>query len=285
MVILAMGKFGGRELNYQSDLDLIFLYDADGQTVRQSPEKGDRTTSNQHFFGEVGQGIIKRCTQLGQYGRLFEIDARLRPSGKSGMLAMSLAGFAKYFADGQAQFWERQALCKARPVYGSAKAAARAMDAVHAAAYAQPWDVANGTAVLDMRHRLEAAASTDDLKRGPGGLVDVEFIAQFLQLKHGGSHPTVRQPGTLAALAALRDGGVLDVSHANELIHNYRFLRRVESRLRLMSTSSRNELPDEPEELRKLARLLGYSATDRLREDLLAACRANRAKMERLIRN
>ena len=115
-----MGKFGGREMNYHSDLDMIFLYEADGGTfhARRTRRSGE-TTTNQHFFSELGQRIIKAGSQLGPHGRLYEIDPRLRPTGKSGALATSLAEFRRYFAEGSGQLWERQALCKARVVYGS----------------------------------------------------------------------------------------------------------------------------------------------------------------------
>ena len=126
LVIVAMGKFGGRELNYYSDLDLIFLYDADGNTVHARRTRRDATTTNQHFFSELAQRIIKVGSQLGPFGRLYEIDPRLRPTGKSGALATSLAEFARYFSSGQGQLWERQALCKARVVYGSAAVGQRA---------------------------------------------------------------------------------------------------------------------------------------------------------------
>ncbi len=106
-------------MNYHSDLDIVFLYEADGQTAFDFGQWSARSTSNQHFFSELGQRIIKTASRLSAYGRLYEVDARLRPTGKSGSLAMSLGEFGRYFAAGSGQLWERQALCKARPVYGS----------------------------------------------------------------------------------------------------------------------------------------------------------------------
>ncbi len=114
LVIVSLGKFGGRELNYYSDLDLIFLYEADGVTQHTRRSRLNTTTNNQHFFSELAQRIIKVASQLGPFGRLYEIDPRLRPTGRSGALATSLAEFTRYFACGQGQLWERQALCKAR---------------------------------------------------------------------------------------------------------------------------------------------------------------------------
>ena len=209
-IVLAMGKFGGCEINYHSDLDMVFLYEADGGTfhARRSRRSGE-TTTNQHFFSELGQRVIKAGSQLGPHGRLYEIDPRLRPTGKSGALATSLAEFQRYFAEGGGQLWERQALCKARVVFGSPRAAAVAMQSVAECAYLRPWQPEMADEIRRMRHRMEQTARPNNLKRGPGGLVDVEFIAQMLQLKHGGEHPEVRQPGTLDALAALHKIGAL----------------------------------------------------------------------------
>ena len=159
--ILAMGKFGGRELNYHSDLDLVFLYEADGTTVHAAPQRAaTTTTTNQHFFSELGQRIIKVASQLGPYGRLYEIDPRLRPTGKSGPLATSLAEFRRYFAEGQGQLWERQALCKARVVFGSPRTAGTAMDAVQRSGLrAPPGSPTTPRRVRQMRGRLEATAA------------------------------------------------------------------------------------------------------------------------------
>src|SRR5262249_24091659 len=115
LVILAMGKLGGREVSYHSDLDLVFLYEGDGPTFHSKrTRRSATTTNNQHFFSELGQRIIKTLSRLGPYGKLYEIDPRLRPTGKSGALATTFGEFARYFASGQGQLWERQALCKAR---------------------------------------------------------------------------------------------------------------------------------------------------------------------------
>lgn len=268
LVVLGMGKLGGRELNYQSDLDIIFLFDDDGHTTHGSRASGQRTTSNQHFFSELGQRIIKRCTDMGQFGRLYDIDARLRPSGKSGMLATSFAGFMNYFSSGQAQFWERQAICKARPIYGSKQAAQRAMEIVHQAAYDADWSDDNIGAVIEMRRRLENAAPADDLKRGPGGLVDIEFISQFLQIKYGKERKNLREPSTLSALSALHAAGILSEADHSALEHHYCLLRRVESRLRLLNCSSRTELPKDAEDRHKVARFLGYENGEHLHREI-----------------
>ncbi|HEX6960711.1 MAG TPA: hypothetical protein VF175_02505, partial [Lacipirellula sp.] len=128
LVVLALGKLGAREPNYHSDLDLVFLYEAEGAT---SPNRRGMSTSNSHFFSELGQRIIKSANQFGPHGRLYEVDARLRPTGRSGPLAMPLSSFVRYFQSGEGQLWERLALCKARVIYGSPEVAERAMTAVN----------------------------------------------------------------------------------------------------------------------------------------------------------
>lgn len=258
LVILAMGKMGGREPNYHSDMDIVFLYEADGTTQPLRPGHKAKTTTNQHFFGELGQRIIKMVNHMGPHGRLYELDPKLRPTGKSGTLAISLAEFAKYHRDGLGQLWERQALCKARPVFGSADACQRMMNEVLRAIVQHPWQAEHAAQIRHMRRRMEETARKTNLKRGPGGTVDIEFVVQMLQLKHVADDPSVLLPNTLNALVALHEGGYLG-SHDFEFFDRaYRFLRSIEARLRLMNTAARHDLPQDELELKKLAWLLDY---------------------------
>ena len=282
-IVLAMGKFGGCEINYHSDLDMVFLYETDGGTfhARRSKRSGE-TTTNQHFFSELGQRVIKSGSQLGPHGRLYEIDPRLRPTGKSGALATSLAEFRRYFDAGSGQLWERQALCKARVVYGSSQAAAAAMQAVVDCAYRRPWQPEYADEIRSMRHRMEHTAKHTNLKRGPGGLVDVEFVAQMLQLKHGGQHPEVRAPATLDALEKLEKIGAISQADFDFFSTSYRVLLAMVSRLRLMNTTARHDLPDDPEEQIKLARLLEYPDREKMLLDCQRLTRENRARFEKI---
>lgn len=282
LAVVAMGKFGGRELNYYSDLDVIFLYEADGPTAHARRSRQNVVTNNQHFFSELAQRIIKVASQLGPFGRLYEIDPRLRPTGKSGALATPLAEFSRYFHSGQGQLWERQALCKARVVLASPRLAETITAACRQATFAPAWRSEDVEAVWQMRHRMEENAATGNLKRGPGGLVDIEFLVQMLQLKHGAAHPQVAQPATLDALRELREAGVLPSSECDFFIESYRFLRRVQSRMRLMSTTARDTLPDDERELAKLAGLLGYASGLDLLNDCARYTAQNRRRCERL---
>ena len=206
-----MGKFGGREMNYASDIDVVFLYDHEGISFHpRRIRKSSESTTNAHFFGELAQRTMRVFNAFTPQGRLYEMDSRLRPSGRSGPAAISLDEFERYFApDGPAAVWERQALVKARVVVGAKPAADRAMQIVTQATYGRQWTADDVRAIRDMRYRMEEGARETNLKRGPGGVVDIEFIAQTLQLLHGGAEPRLRTPETLAALVALHEAGHL----------------------------------------------------------------------------
>ncbi len=280
-VVLALGKLGGREPNYHSDLDLIFLFEAGGHTTGRNRETNGGTI-NSHFFSEFGQRLIRVCNHMGPFGRLYEVDARLRPTGKSGALAVSFDAFARYFAEGPAQLWERQALCKARPVIGNAAACQHAMEIVAEATYSVPWRNAFASEIRHMRMRLEDTASKRNLKRGPGGTVDTEFLVQMLQLKHGREDVAVRVPGTLDALTALEQGGYLASDDAEYFRRSYRFQRSIEARIRLMNSAGRHELPENERELAKLAYLLGYASPQSLVAEAEHTFAENRARFDRI---
>jgi len=274
MIILALGKLGGREPNYHSDLDVVFLFEADGKTRHRRP---DKATTNQHFFSQLGQRIIKEVTQMGPQGRLYEVDPRLRPTGKSGSLAVSLGELQRYFETGQGQLWERQALCKARVVYGPPEARQRTMQVVREIITGVPWQPSFAEEIRHMRHRLEETASAKNLKRGRGGTVDIEFAVQMLQLKHAVQSPEVLLPGTLDALDALHTAVHLDDDDFAFFTKSYRFLRNVEARLRLMNTTARHDMPEDSAELARLAFLLEFDSPDQL----LAAAERNTRETRR----
>jgi len=282
LVILALGKLGGREPNYHSDLDLVFLYEAEGATISHSKSRKDSTTNN-HFFNELAQRIMKRANRFGPYGRLYEVDPRLRPTGRSGSLAIPLAGFVRYFQAGTGQFWERQALCKARVIVGSPAAAERAMAAVVKAMVGRPWQAPDAAEIRAMRGKLEHSASSRNLKRAAGGTMDTEFVVQMLQLKYGRTLPEVRQPGTLDALESLEKNGCLTAADARFLSDSYRFQRNVEAKIRLMDSAGRHEFPKDPQELARLAYLLGYASGDELAAEVEQTCRETRATFQRLV--
>jgi glutamate-ammonia-ligase adenylyltransferase len=261
--LLALGKLGGREMSYHSDLDLILVYEGDGRTgppLGASRFERYELTDNFHFFTELAQRIIRATSFWGPMGRLYQVDMRLRPTGRSGSLVIPLTEFRRYYEEGDAQLWERQALTRARVVFGEATFADEVMEAVLQGAYGLRWQPGLAEEIQDMRERLEASRSERDLKRGFGGIVDIEFLVQLFQIKYGRDLPALRTTNTWEALEALRSSGLLTEADAATSLASYNFLRLVESRLRIVHNLSLDELPEKPEDLEKLARRLGFEA-------------------------
>ncbi|MBI2896199.1 MAG: bifunctional [glutamate--ammonia ligase]-adenylyl-L-tyrosine phosphorylase/[glutamate--ammonia-ligase] adenylyltransferase [Deltaproteobacteria bacterium] len=265
MAIFALGKLGGRELGYAGDLDVVFLYDA-------GPDHGGAAEA----YTRVAQRVITLLTAHTAEGTGYYLDTRLRPSGSQGMLVSSLEGFERYHRESAASF-ERQVLIKARFVAGNPEVGERAARIIESAAYSAVGPDTAEMARLRRRMETELAAERGgryNLKVGRGGLADVEFVTQLLQLRHGARDRGLRVHGTLEAIDLLRRGGHLDDSTAATLGDGYRFLRRLENRLRIVRDEPRTELPRDPAALTRLARRLGY----RERSDADAAA-------ERLVRD
>ncbi len=251
-VIVGLGKLGGREINYHSDLDLLLIFEDDGSTDGPNP------TANLHYFTDLMQRMIKATTRTGPMGRLYAVDMRLRPTGKSGSLAVPRAEFEKYFAEGTAQVWERQALTRARVLRGEGAFALLAQASIREAMLGPQWTGAMSHEIAQMRTKLQTGAGAGCLKRGAGGLTDIEFLVQHMILAHGATHPSIVQPNIWDALEALAQTGLMTSTDVDTLHEAYTFLRGVEARLRVVSDRSRTELPDDPDEREKLARRLGF---------------------------
>jgi glutamate-ammonia-ligase adenylyltransferase len=277
--LLGLGKLGGREISYHSDLDLLLVYEADGTT---HAEGSAEPTANSYYFTELAQRVIKALGTIGPMGRLYAVDMRLRPTGKSGALVLPVAEFDRYFASGSAQLWERQALGRVRVVRGEPAFADGVMAHVRAALFGEPWSPAVGAEVRRMREKLEAAASPRSLKRGRGGIVDVEFLVQLFQVKHGREHPAILQPNVWDALDALEAAGLLSKDDATALRDGYSFLRLVEARLRIVTDRPLTEVPENPDELAKLARRLGFDTPDPFLAELTRVRTVIRGVYERL---
>jgi glutamate-ammonia-ligase adenylyltransferase len=260
-VLLGLGKLGGREMSYHSDLDLVLVYEGDGRT---GPPPGanrfDRSapTDNFHYFTELAQRIIRATSLMGPRGRLYQVDMRLRPTGRSGSLVTPLAEFERYYASASAHLWERQALTRARVVYGDADFGAHVMSAVEQAAYGLAWTPRMADEIFAMRERIQASGHGRDLKRGYGGLIDIEFLVQLYRLKYGSQVTALRTTNTWDALAALRQADLLDAADLDILWGSLEFLRLVESRLRIVHNRSLDELPEQPDDLDRLARRLDF---------------------------
>ncbi|HEY2030062.1 MAG TPA: bifunctional [glutamate--ammonia ligase]-adenylyl-L-tyrosine phosphorylase/[glutamate--ammonia-ligase] adenylyltransferase, partial [Myxococcales bacterium] len=266
LVVVALGKLGGRELGYHSDLDLLFLYSGAGET--------EKHVSHHEHFARLGTKLISHLTLALREGILYKIDTRLRPSGSAGPLCISFEALATYHAR-EARLWERQALLRARPVAGDSALFQRAHEQVLLPSLFRPIDErAAAQELLAMRERMEReiageASGRYNSKLGRGGLVDVEFAVQFLQLVHGHAHPEVRTASTPEALSALVQAQLLAPAEHEPLARGYRFLRRLESRLRIVRDRSVDKLPETGLELLRLARRMGYRGP-RAGDDLLA---------------
>ena len=258
--ILGLGKLGGQEMSYHSDLDLIVVYEGDGRTV---PPPGSsrwdtfELTDNFHFFSELARQIIRTASQMGPMGRLYQVDMRLRPTGGSGSLVIPLGEFERYYHGGGAQLWERQALSRGRVVHSDLEFGRQVTEVLNGAVYELEWKPELADEIKTMRERVEASGSKRDLKRGYGGMIDIEFIVQMFRLKYGKRFPEVRYPNTWKALDALLSVRLISESDHATLRSCYEFLRLVESRLRIYHNRSLDELPSSEEELEKLARRLG----------------------------
>ena len=214
--VVAMGKLGGCEMTAASDLDLMLLYNADPMAESQG---GERSISAQHYYARLTQRLISALSAPTAEGLLYEVDFRLRPSGNTGPIAVRLAAFADYQAN-EAWTWEHMALTRARVVAGP-EAFANSVDAAIRTAIARPQDPQKlKDDVLSMRQRLEREkGSTNpwEMKQAAGGLIDIEFIAQYLMLLHGPRHPQIFSTTTAIALRRLQDSGFLDAGAADAL--------------------------------------------------------------------
>ncbi len=271
--IIGMGKLGGLELNYHSDLDVIFIYQGEGQTrpVAETDPKRFRQLSNREYFAKLGQRMITTLTLSTREGIVYKIDTQLRPSGNQGPLVTSLNAFELYHQEA-AQSWERQALTKARVVCGPAEFANQIQGLIEKLTFERPVPKDLQAEIYRLRGRMERELAREsaehmNIKTGRGGMVDVEFLVQYLQLLHAGQQPQLRQQNTLDLLQVMGEKKLIPVADAELLSSSYKFLRRLENKLRLLYDQSMNELSAEPKKLRKVARSLGYETSKVAPED------------------
>ncbi len=265
LAVIAMGKCGGRELNYASDVDVIFVAES-GQSAGPGQSAGLDDAAALRTASRLAAGLIRVCSQSTPEGPLFPVDANLRPEGRDGPLVRTLASHRAYY-ERWAKTWEFQALLKARPVVGDQE-----LGRAYAAATApMVWQAAQRENFVQdvqaMRRRvvaaLPAAEAGRQLKLGPGGLRDIEFAVQLLQLVHGRTDESLRVSATLPALAALAAGGYVGREDAISLAAAYRFLRNVEHLLQLRQLRRTHTLPADPAALRRLGRALNLTERGR----------------------
>ncbi len=261
--IVAMGKLGGRELNFSSDIDLIFFYSEEGRTTGIN---GERYVSNHDFFTRVGEDIISQLSRYDNEGFLYRVDVRLRPDGETGPLVRSLAGMETYYLT-QARSWERLAMTKARVIYGSEKIAKSFQMLADHFVYGQPLGSDLLAELADLKSRIDdqvvqRGLAGRDVKRGVGGIREIEFIVGALQLLHGRTHRSLRIRPTLQSLALIGEKSLLDPEECKTLREAYIFLRNVEHRLQMISLAQTHTLPEKDKELRELALRCGLPASE-----------------------
>ena len=277
--ILAVGKLGGMELNYSSDVDLIFLYNAEGQLSSH--------LSYHQFFNRVAEKILTTFNGAHAEGLLFRVDLRLRPEGSSGPLARSLESMENYYS-GFGETWERLALIKARGIAGSRELAYDFLRQHQPFIYpkiATP-DLLEQIGYIKQRIERDVVGSENlhrDVKLGRGGIREIEFVVQTLQFIHGARSAFLQETSTLKALYELAQLELIPQKEIVELDRAYRFLRQTEHRLQIEAEQQTHTVPDEPEHLRRVALSLGFSSAEEYIAELNEQMQRVRSIFERVV--
>ncbi len=281
IAVIGMGKTGARELNYVSDVDVIWVH---GVEERDGEPALDETRAAQ-IATLLARDAAAACAQFQAAPPLWEVDANLRPEGKDGPLTRTLASHVAYY-ERWAKSWEFQALLKARAIAGDAELGAAYEEAVRSMVWASSSRDGFVDSVQRMRERVTEHIPADEVERqlklGPGGLRDIEFTVQLLQLVHGADDPSLRQRGTLEALDALAERGIIGRADRDEFGDHYRFLRVLEHRIQFWRMRRTHLMPVEQDELRRLARSARIESADALTQRWQAVRRAVRTLHERI---
>lgn len=267
MLIIGMGKLGGGELNFSSDIDLIFTYPENGET-----QGARRSIANAQFFTRLGQRLIKALDQQTFDGFCYRVDMRLRPFGESGPLVMSYAALEDYYQE-QGRDWERYAMIKARvmgremyPEYQELRQMLRPF------VFRRYIDFSAIQSLRRMKSMISSEVRrrglSNNIKLGAGGIREIEFIAQVFQLIRGGREPALRQRGLLVTLEAIKQLQLLEEAQVCHLVEAYKYLRRLENLLQAMADKQTQTLPDNELEQLALAVAMGYSQWQALQNDV-----------------
>jgi [glutamine synthetase] adenylyltransferase / [glutamine synthetase]-adenylyl-L-tyrosine phosphorylase len=278
--ILAMGKWGGRELNYSSDIDPIFLY-------RDAPRLVGAKDPTQYLL-KLAEMVVKALSEPMRRGIVFRVDMRLRPEGRVGALARGVSSALHYY-ETWAEPWERQAMLKARPCAGDLQVGEQFLERLQPWLYRPSLSETDFAEIVRLRERAEAQARArnayeTDLKNGWGGIRDIEFSVQALQLMLGGRLPRLRTPATLDALQRLKHARILAPDEARALQDAYIFLRTAEHRLQLQFGHQTHLLPTDPKARARLAKLMGFADPDAFEQTLARHRAVARAFRERVLR-
>jgi glutamate-ammonia-ligase adenylyltransferase len=259
LVVLALGKLGGHELNFSSDIDLVFAFAEAGHC------RGGRALDHEDFYARLGQRLIQLLAEPTIDGFAYRVDMRLRPFGSAGRLAISFAALEQYYQR-EGRDWERYAWVKARAVAGDVAGGARLIETLKPFVYRRYLDYGAIDGLRAMKALIDAEVTrrelADDLKLGPGGIREIEFMVQLVQLVRGGREASLRTPTLLAALAAAERLRQFDPAAAQALREAYGFLRRVENRLQMAGDQQTQALPADARSRARLAAGLGFGDVD-----------------------
>ncbi|MBI4662141.1 MAG: bifunctional [glutamate--ammonia ligase]-adenylyl-L-tyrosine phosphorylase/[glutamate--ammonia-ligase] adenylyltransferase [Verrucomicrobia bacterium] len=267
--VLGLGKLGGQELNYSSDVDVLFVYEEEGHVFNHPPRQNQRSghaLNNHQFFRRLAEACIAELSALTPEGTLFRVDLRLRPEGETGPLVRSLSSYENYYAQ-WGQTWERMMLIKARFIAGSVPLAAEFLETIQPFRYPRSLSPRILQEIAETKQRLEnevvrAGEMDRNVKLGRGGIREIEFLVQTLQLLHAGREPFLQDPQTLSALQKLVRYGVLPGNDAQALSRAYSFLRGVEHRLQMENNLQTHTIPLEAQARERLAALMRFDSLD-----------------------
>jgi len=265
LVVFGLGKLGGGELNFSSDVDLVYAFPAQGES------DGPRPLAAEEYFARLGQRLARLLDEATADGFSHRVDLRLRPYGNAGRVALSFAGMDRYFQQ-EGRDWERYAWLKARAVAGDIDAGEAWLQTLRPFVYRRYLDFTALDGLRAMKAMITAEVArrelADDIKRGAGGIREIEFLAQALQLVHGGRDARLRQRGLRPALTALVEARLLEPQVADGLRQAYRFLRVLENRLQMLRDAQTHTLPANPDDAERIAVSLGYADLAQLRAAL-----------------
>lgn len=259
--IFGLGKLGGRELNFGSDLDVIFVYD---EPVAQTKSLSDAELVA-HYV-KVSQLIYELTSEMTPAGYAYKVDTDLRPEGNQGDLVLSVKGYEEYFKT-RARIWERQAMTRVRFVAGNPELGEKFLKTAHEFTYRKKFEYGSLIEISRLRERMEKELAREskkgkNVKLGFGGLVDIEFTLQILQMMHGYQNPKLRYTNMPEIIKVVSAYGIMDQASAEKMLENYLFLRNLECALRIVKPSSSSNLPKDKNSLGALARLLGYEEAE-----------------------
>jgi len=281
LIVLGLGKLGGQELNFSSDIDLIFAYPESGET-----KGARRSRSNQEFFTRLGQQLIQVLNNLTAEGFVFRVDMRLRPFGDSGPLVMNFAGMEEYY-EAQARDWERYALVKARAVAGDKAAGESLLENLRPFVYRRYLDFNAFEALRKMKNMIDQETSrkglNNNIKLGPGGIREVEFTCQVFQLIRGGQQPALQQRRLLTTLLELEKNQILPTKVIIRLQKAYQFLRLSENHLQAIEDRQTQTLPDDEINQARLAYSMGFDDWNRFIAQLIHHQQKVHREFERVI--